>query len=156
MFDDIRDRVARLSIARLQKRVDVLKAQQEALDAVTKLRTLSELEHYRFQVSIGVAVMVFFGMLVLMSIGFMVLVKLSHYTDFEKLPTALIVGMIFIIFVGIWEGTVSKADKFWQAASPINRAELQQRIAKLEAALTERMSRRFRWGVKKTDVNQQK
>jgi hypothetical protein len=49
MFDDIKDAFAKLSIARLQKRIDVLKAHQEMLDKFTLQRTLSELEHYRLQ-----------------------------------------------------------------------------------------------------------
>jgi hypothetical protein len=63
MFDDIKDAFAKLSIARLQKRIDALKAQQETLDKFTPQRTLSELEHYRLQLSIGVASIVFFGVM---------------------------------------------------------------------------------------------
>jgi hypothetical protein len=42
MFDDSKDAFAKLSIARLQKRIDALKAQQEMLDKFTLQRTLSE------------------------------------------------------------------------------------------------------------------
>jgi hypothetical protein len=43
MFDDIKDRIARLSVARLQKRIDTLKAQQEMLNKFTEQRNLNEL-----------------------------------------------------------------------------------------------------------------
>ena len=38
MFDDIKDRIARLSVARLQKRIDTLKGQQEMLNTFTEQR----------------------------------------------------------------------------------------------------------------------
>lgn len=61
MFDDIKDRIARLSVAGLQKRIDTLKAQQEMLNNFTEQRRLSELEHYSLQLSIGVGSIAFFG-----------------------------------------------------------------------------------------------
>jgi hypothetical protein len=61
MFDDIKDTFAKLRIARLQKRIDALKRQQEMLDKITQQRTPSELEHYRLQLSIGVAAIVLVG-----------------------------------------------------------------------------------------------
>jgi hypothetical protein len=74
MFDDIKDTFAKLSIARLQKRIDALKTDQEMLDKFTPQRSLSELEHYRLQLSIGVASIVFVGMMCL--VGTSVVVKL--------------------------------------------------------------------------------
>jgi hypothetical protein len=43
MFDNIKDSFAKISIHRLQKRIDALKAHQEMLDKFTQQRTLSEL-----------------------------------------------------------------------------------------------------------------
>jgi len=84
MFDDIKDSIARLSVARLQKRIDVLKAQQEMLNKFTEQRNLNELEHYRLQLSIGVATIVLFGMMSLVAIGIAASAELSHYDTFER------------------------------------------------------------------------
>jgi hypothetical protein len=81
MFDDAKDRIARLSVARLQKRIDELKAHQEMLDKFTMQRTLSELEHYRLQLSIGVASFVFFTALILIGLGLGVFAKIAGYYD---------------------------------------------------------------------------
>jgi hypothetical protein len=51
-------------------------------------------------------------------------------------------------FMGLWESHAFKTIKFWQAASPINRAELQRRIDDLEQALTQGMAKRFGWSTK--------
>jgi hypothetical protein len=137
------DSFAKLSIARLQKRIDALKAYQESLDNFTKQRTLSELEHYRLQLSIGVASLVFFGVMFVVGIGFAATVKFSNYTNFEKVLSALTLLLMFIILTGIWESNCLKAIKYWSAASPINREALQRRIDDLERALTQNMAKRF-------------
>jgi hypothetical protein len=150
MFDNIKDAFAKLSIARLQKRIDALKGHQEMLDKVTQQRTLSELEHYRLQLSIGVASIVFFGVLCLVGTSVAVTAMMAHHTStaMEKLLTALVLLMMMLILVGIWESNCLKTIKYWQAASPINRAELQRRIDDLERALTQGMAKRFRWSTK--------
>ena len=136
MFDDIKDSFAKISIHRLQKRVDALKAHQEMLDKFTTQRTLSELEHYRLQLSIGVASFVFFGVMFVVGAGVAVTAMMSHHTSSaDKVLTALCLLMMFIILIGIWESNCLKTIKYWQAASPINRAALQHRIADLEQAL---------------------
>jgi Flp pilus assembly protein TadB len=124
MFDDIKDTFAKITVARLQKRIDALKAQQEMLDKFTTQRTLSELEHYRLQLSIGVASFVFFGMLCLVGMSIAVAATIAHHplTATETLFTALCVLMIFLILTGIWESNCLKTIKYWRAASPINRA----------------------------------
>lgn len=148
MFDDVKDAFAKLSIARLQKRIDVLKAQQEMLNKFTEQRGLSELEHYRLQLSIGVAWFAFFGLLVVIGTSMAVTVKMHTNTPLELLLTALILLMFFVIVGGIWESHCYKTIKYWQAASPINRAELQRRIDDLERALTQNMAKRFGWSAK--------
>jgi hypothetical protein len=148
MFDDIKDRVARLSVARLQKRIDTLKAQQEMLNKFTEQRSLSELEHYRLQLSIGVASIVFFGVLVLLGTSMAVMTKMVHHSQLELILSALILLMLFITIGGLWESHCYKTIKYWLAASPINRAALQQRIADLEKLLTQRMAKRFGWSTK--------
>jgi hypothetical protein len=148
MFDDIKDAFAKLSIARLQKRIDALKAQQEMLDKFTPQRNLSELEHYRLQLSIGVASIVFFGMICLVGTSIAVASMMAHNTSTENLLVALCLLMIFVILVGIWESNCLKTIKYWQAASPINRAALQRRIDDLERALTQSMAKSFGWSTK--------
>jgi hypothetical protein len=148
MFDDIKDAFAKLSIARLQKRIDALKAHQEMLNKFAALRTLSELEHYRLQLSIGVATIVLFGMMSLVAIGVAASAELSHYNTFEKTLAALFALMLMLFFMGLWESHAFKTIKFWQVASPINRAELQQRIDVLERTLTQSMAKRFGWSAK--------
>jgi hypothetical protein len=150
MFDDIKDAFAKLSIAQLQKRIDVLKAQQEMLDKFTQQRTLSELEHYRLQLSIGISSIVFFGVMCLVVASIAVTAMMAHHTSTaaEKLLTALCLILIIVILTGIWESNCLKTIKYWQAASPINRAELQRRIDDLERALTQSMAKRFGWSAK--------
>jgi hypothetical protein len=143
MFDDIKDTFAKLSIARLQKRIDALQAHQEMLNKFTEQRGLNELEHYRLQLSIAVASIVFFGTMSLVSIGFAVAVELSHYDNFEKLLSALILLILLVILVGIWESNALKTIKFWSAAASINRVDLQRRIDELQRLLAVRMSKRF-------------
>jgi hypothetical protein len=144
MFDDIKDAFAKLTVRRLQKRVDMLKAQQEMLDKFTPQRNLSELEHYRLQLSIGVASIVFFGVMFVVGTGVAVTAMMSHHTSsMDKLLTALCLLMMFVILIGMWEGNCLKTIKYWQAASPINRAALQHRIGDLEEALTQSMANRF-------------
>ena len=101
MFDDVKDRIARLSVARLQKRIDALKAQQEMLDKFTAQRGLNELEHYRMQMSIGVASMVFFLVLIVFGTCMALMVKMHTNTQFELILSALILLMFFIIIGGI-------------------------------------------------------
>jgi hypothetical protein len=150
MFDDIKDTFAKISIARLQKRIDALKTYQQTLDKITQQRTLSELEHYRLQLSIGVADIVVFGALCLIGTSIAVAAMLAHHTStaMEKLLTALFLSMAMLIPVRIWEASCLKTIKYWQAASPINRAELQRRIDDLERALTQGMAKRFGWSTK--------
>jgi hypothetical protein len=150
MFDDIKDAFAKLSIARLQKRIDALKAHQEMLDKFTPQRSLSELEHYRLQLSIGVASIVFFGVLCLVGTSIAATAMMAHHTSTaaEKLLTALCLLMIFVILIGIWESNCLKTIKYWRQASAINRAELQRRIDDLERALTQSMAKRFGWSTK--------
>jgi hypothetical protein len=148
MFDDIKDGIARLSVARLQKRIDALKAHQEMLNKFTEQRNLNELEHYRLQLSIGVANIVFFGVLVLLGTSMAVMTKMVHNTQFELILSALILLMLFITIGGLWESHCYKTIKYWQAASPINRAELQRRIDDLGRALTQSMAKRFGWSTK--------
>lgn len=149
MFDDIRDTFAKLSIARLQKRIDALKSQQEMLDKITQQRTLSELEHYRLQLSIGVAAIVFFGVMCLVGTSVAVTAMMAQHTSAaDKVLTALVLLIIMLILVGIWESNCLKTIKYWQAASPINRAQLQRRIDDLERALTQGMAKRFGWSTK--------
>jgi hypothetical protein len=149
MFDDIKDTFAKISIARLQKRIDALKTYQQTLDKITPLRTLSELEHYRLQLSIGVAAIVFFGMICLVGTGMTVTAMMAHQTStVDKLLTAWVILMVMLILAGMWESNCLKTIKFWQAASPINRAELQHRIDDLELALTQGMAKRFGWSTK--------
>src|SRR5580700_9331282 len=109
MFDDIKDRIARLSVARLQKRIDALKAQQEMLDKFTAQRGLNELEHYRMQMSIGVASMVFFLVLIVFGTCMAVMVKMHTNTQFELVLSALILLMFFIIIGGIWDSHCNRA-----------------------------------------------
>jgi hypothetical protein len=148
MFDNIKDAFAKLSIARLQKRIDALKAQQEMLDKFTPQRTLSELEHYRLQLSIGVASIVFVGMMCLVGISIAVAAMMAHHTSTENFLVALCLLMIFVILTGIWESNCLKTIKYWRAASPINRAALQRRIDDLERALTQNMAKRFGWSTR--------
>jgi hypothetical protein len=150
MFDDIKDTFAKLSIARLQKRIDALKSQQDMLDKVTQQRTLSELEHYRLQLSIGVAAIVFFGVMCLVATSIAVTAMMAHHTSTtaEKLLTALVLLFMMLILLEIWESNCLKTIKYWRAASPINRAELQGRIDDLERALTQGMAKRFGWSTK--------
>jgi hypothetical protein len=150
MFDNIKDVFAKLSIARLQKRIDALKAHQEMLDKFTPQRTLSELEHYRLQLSIGVACIVFVGMMCLVGASIVVTAMMAHHTSTgaEKLFTALFVLMAVLVLMGLWDSHCFKTLKYWQAASPINRAELQRRIDDLELALTQNMAKRFGWSTK--------
>jgi hypothetical protein len=151
MFDDVKDAFAKLSIARLQKRIDALKAQQEMLDKFTPQRTLSELEHYRLQLSIGVAGMVLVGVMCLVGTGIAVTAIMSMMrplTAMEKLLTSLVLLMTMLMPLRIWDANCLKTIKYWQAASPINRAELQRRIDDLERALTQGMAKRFGWSTK--------
>jgi hypothetical protein len=149
MFEDIKDTLAKLSIARLQKRIDALKGEQEMLDKFTKQRTLSELEHYRLQLSIGVAAIVLFGVLCVVGTSITVTAMMAHYTSTaDKLLTALVLLFMMFIPIGIWESNCLKTIKYWRAASPINRAELQSRINDLEKALTQSMAKRFGWSTK--------
>jgi hypothetical protein len=146
MFDDIKDTFAKITVARLQKRIDALKAHQEMLDKFTTQRTLSELEHYRLQLSIGVASIVFFGMLCLVGMSIAVAALMSsHHASADNLFVLLCILMIFAILTGIWESNCLKTIKYWRAASPINRAALQRRIDDLEQALTQSMRKRFGW-----------
>jgi hypothetical protein len=149
MFDDIKDTFAKLSIARLQKRIDALKAQQEMLDKFTPQRGLNELEHYRLQLSIGVASIVFFGMMCLVGTSIVVTTMMANRTSTaERLLTGGFLLMIMLVLVGIWQSNCLKTIKYWQAASPINRAELQRRIDDLERALAQGMAKRFGWSTK--------
>jgi hypothetical protein len=150
MFDNIKDAFAKLSIAQLQKRIDALKAQQEMLDKFTSQRSLSELEHYRLQLSIGLSSIVFVGMMCLVGTSIAVTAMMAHHTSTaaDKLLTALFLLMIMVLLVGIWESNCLKTIKYWQAASPINRAALQRRIDDLERALTQSMAKRFGWSTK--------
>lgn len=143
MFDEIRDWSSKITIARLQKHVDTLKAEQESLDKFTSQRTLSELEHYRLGASIGVGSMIFVGSLIFVSVAFTILFKVSHFDGPEALMSALILLILVLVLVGIWEGTGAQTVKYWNAASPINRAKLQRRIDDLQQTLTERMASRF-------------
>lgn len=143
MFDNINDAFAKLSIHRLQKRIDALNAQQESLKKFTTQRTLNELEHYRLGALIGIAQFVWFGFLVLILLGFAILAKISHFSLFIKVEMALIILMLVILFVGLWDSTVFRTFKYWNAASPINRASLQRRIDDLQQTLTKRMAKRF-------------
>jgi len=149
MFDDIKDTFAKLSIARLQKRIDALKSHQEMLDKFTPQRTLSELEHYRLQLSIGVASIVFLGVLCLVGTSVAVTAMMAHHTStVDNLLTALVLLLMMLMLLGIWESNCLKTIKYWQAASPINRAALQRRIDDLERALTQGMEKRFGWSTK--------
>jgi hypothetical protein len=150
MFDNIKDSFAKISIARLQKRIDALKVHQEMLDKFTTQRTLSELEHYRLQLSIGVACLVFVGTAFLVVTSIVVTAMMAHHTSTaaEKLLTALFILMALLVLTGIWDSHCLKALKYWQAGSPINRTELQRRIGELEEALTQNMARRFGWSTK--------
>jgi hypothetical protein len=149
MFDDIKDSFAKLSIARLQKRIDALKAHQEMLDKFTSQRTLNELEHYRLQLSIGVASIVFVGMMCLVATSVVVIMIMAHQTSTaDNLLTGGCLLMMMLILVGIWESNCLKTIKYWRAASPINRAELQRRIDDLDQALTQNMAKRFGWSTK--------
>jgi hypothetical protein len=150
MFDNIKDAFAKLSIARLQKRIDVLKAQQEMLNKFTSQRTLSELEHYRLQLSIGVASIVFIGMICIVGTSIAVTAMMAHHTStgVDKLLTALFLLMVVVLLVGIWESNCLKTIHYWLAASPINRDALQRRIDGLEQALTQNMAKRFGWSAK--------
>jgi hypothetical protein len=149
MFDDIKDTFAKISIARLQKRIDTLKTYQQTLDKITPLRTLSELEHYRLHLSIGVASIVLFGVTCLVGTSIAATAMMAHNTStIEKLLTMLFLFMAMLIPVRMWEASCLKTIKFWQAASPINRAELQHRIDDLELALTQGMAKRFGWSTK--------
>ncbi len=146
MFDDIKDRIARLSVARLQKRIDTLKAQQEMLNKFTEQRSLSELEHYRLQLSIGVANIVSFGTMALVGTSIAVTAKMYHSdSPLNMALSALFLLLMFIFMAGLWESHCYKTIKYWLAASPINRAELQRRIDDLERALTQSMAKRFGW-----------
>jgi hypothetical protein len=144
VFDDVKDRIARLSVARLQKRIDELKAHQEMLDKFTQQR-IGELEHYRLQLSIGVASIVSFTALILIALGLGVFAKIAGYYD---LVAGLLALMVFVVLAGIWRGHCFQTIKYWQTASPINRAALQQRITDLEKLLTQRMAKRFGWSTK--------
>ena len=149
MFDNIKDNFAKLSIALLQKRIDALKAHQEMLDKFTPQRTLSELEHYRLQLSIGVASIVFFGVMFVVGMGVAVTTMIAHHTSAaDTVLTALCLLMMFIILTGMWESNCLKTIKYWQAASPINRDALQRRIDGLEQAMTQNMAKRFGWSTK--------
>jgi hypothetical protein len=149
MFDDIKDTFAKISIARLQKRIDALKSQQEMLDKFTQQRTLNELEHYRLQLSIGIAAIVFVGVMCLVGTSVAVTAMMAHHTSAaDKLLTALVLLMVMLTLIGIWESNCLKTIKYWRAASPINRAELQRRIDDLERALTQGMAKRFGWSTK--------
>src|ERR1700683_1655504 len=104
MFDDIKDRIARLSVARLQKRIDTLKAHQEMLSKFTEQRNLNELEHYRLQLSIGVASIVFFGTMALVGTSIAVTARMYHSdSPLNMVLSALVLLMVFIIMGGIWE-----------------------------------------------------
>jgi hypothetical protein len=118
---------------------------ERTLDKFTPQRNLSELEHYRLQLSIGVASIVFVGMMCLAATSIVVTAMMAHHTSSaaEKLLTGLCVLMIFIILMGLWETHCFKTLKYWQAASPINRTALQRRIDDLEQALTQNMAKRF-------------
>ncbi len=151
MFDDIKDAIAKLSVKRVQKRIDVLEAHQEMLNKFTEQRTLNELEHYRLQLSIGVASIVFFGTMCLVAIGVAVGAELSHYDTAEKILSALFALLLMVILVSVWESHCFKTLKYWQAASPINRAELQRRIDDLYQALKQSMTKRFGWSTKRDD-----
>jgi 3-hydroxyisobutyrate dehydrogenase-like beta-hydroxyacid dehydrogenase len=98
--------------------------------------------------SICTTIFVLFGLLVLIGTSMALMVKLVKNTPFEILMSALILAMFFLTIIGIFEGHVGKAIKYWQAASPINRAEMQKRIEALERALTESMAKRFKWDAK--------
>jgi uncharacterized membrane protein len=122
MFDDIKDTLAKLSIARLQKRIDALKSHQETLDKFTPQRTLSELEHYRLQLSIGVASIVFVGMMCLVGTSVAVTAIMAHHTSaMDNLLTALVLLFMMLILVGIWESNCLKTMKYWQAAKNASR-----------------------------------
>jgi hypothetical protein len=147
MFDDLKDVFAKQSIARLQKRIDTLRAYQEMLDKLTPQRGLNELEHYRLELSIGVALIAFFGAWFLCSITAAFSAEVLHGWANKMLVTLLFLGFAFVMWC-IWHFNLIKTLDYWRAASPINRASLQRRIEILQQALTQSMAKRFRWDAK--------
>jgi hypothetical protein len=114
----------------------------------TEQRGLSELEHYRLRPSIGVATIVFFGMMSLVAIGICGVSRAISLRYLREDTSALFALILMLFFMGLWESHAFKAIKFWQAASPINGAELQRRIDDLQQALTQSMAKRFGWSAK--------
>jgi hypothetical protein len=145
MFDNIKDAFAKLSIARLQKRIDALTAEQEELEKITKVRTLSELEHYRFAMMAGIGSMVLV-LLIAFLLGLVVyMFAYARLSVFDRIESFLLFLLLSLLIYASVESTYAKAIKFWKAASPWNRAEMQERIDDLQKTLTERMAKRFGW-----------
>ena|SRR5436309_2060703 len=67
---------------------------------------------------------------------------------FQLIESFLLFLMLSILIYASVETTYAKALKFWRAASPWNRAEMQKRIDDLQKTLTERMAKRFGWSEK--------
>lgn len=148
MFEDVKDRIAKLSIARLQKRIDALKTEQEELEKFTTVRAIGEVEHYRFAMMAGIGSMVlvlfiafFLGLAVYMFVY-------ARFSMFELIESFLLFLLLSVLLYAVVESTFAKASKFWKAASPWNRAEMQKRIDDLQKILTERMAKRFGWSAK--------
>jgi hypothetical protein len=146
MFDDIKDLFAQISVNRLQKRVDALKAEQEELEKFTKVRTLSELEHYRFAMMAGIGSMALV-LLIAFLLGLFFYIFVYHRLNVFQLIESLLFVLILSTLIYASENTFGKAIKFWRAASPWNRAEMQKRIDDLQKTLTERMAKRFGWSM---------
>jgi flagellar biosynthesis protein FliP len=102
------------------------------------------------QLPIGVADIVLFGVLCLVGTSVAVTTTaIAHQTSTaDKLLTALALFMMMLLPLPMWEASCLKTIKYWQAASPINRAALQRRIDDLERALTQGMAKRFGWSTK--------
>lgn len=145
MLDNIKDALAKLSIAQLQKRIDALKAEQEELEKFTKVRTLSELEHYRFAMMAGIGSMALVLLIAFLLGLFLYMFIYHHLNAFQLIESFLFVVMLSILIYASVENSFSKAMKFWRAASPWNRTEMQKRIDDLQKTLTERMAKRFGW-----------
>jgi hypothetical protein len=143
MFDNIKDFFAKISVNRLQKRVDALKAEQEELEKFTKLRTLSELEHYRFAMMAGIGSMALV-LLIAFLLGLVVyMFANARLSVLDRIESFLLFLLLSLLIYASVESTYAKAIKFWRAASPWNRAEMQKRIDDLQKTLTERMAKRF-------------
>jgi high-affinity Fe2+/Pb2+ permease len=132
----------------LQKRIDALKAEQEELEKFTKVRTLSELEHYRFAMMAGIGFMVFVLLFAFLLGLFFYMLIYHRLNAFQLIESFLFFLLLSTLIYASVETSFSKALKFWRAASPWNRAEMQKRIDDLQKTLTERMAKRFGWSTK--------